>query len=131
LLHINFVTYKRLNYKLCYSTHEKLAAETFQDLATLFYPTGMCTIHCTVFVYISVSCTNLPQILRLLPSLLIYIHTVKKASQNSDVENGGANQTTWGSENSYSNVVWFCATVVNIGIWCIPTWLFLQCIYSI
>ena len=48
-------------------------------------------------------------------------YTVKKASRNSDVDNGGANQTTWGSENSYSHVVWFCATVVNIGIWRIPT----------
>jgi hypothetical protein len=48
----------------------------------------------------------------------------KKASRNSDVDNGGANQTTWGSENFYSHVVWFCATVVNIGIWRIPTWLF-------
>ncbi len=54
-------------------------------------------------------------------------HTVKKASRNSDVSNGGANQTMWGSENSYSHVVWFWATVVNIGIWRIPTWLFLQC----
>jgi hypothetical protein len=51
-------------------------------------------------------------------------YTVKKAAWNSDVENGGANQTTWGSENSYSHVFWFCATVVNIGIWRIPTWLF-------
>jgi hypothetical protein len=40
----------------------------------------------------------------------------KKASGNSDVDNGGANQTTWGSENSYSHVVWFCATVVSIGV---------------
>ncbi len=55
----------------------------------------------------------------------------KKASRNSDVDNGGANQTTWGSENSYSHVVWFCATVVNIGIWRIPTWLCLQCMYWI
>jgi hypothetical protein len=54
-------------------------------------------------------------------------HTVKKASRNSNVDNGGANQTTCGSENFYSHVVWFCATVVNIGIWRIPTWLFLQC----
>ncbi len=54
-------------------------------------------------------------------------HTVKKVSRNSDEDNSGANQTTWGSENSYSHVVWFCATVVNIGIWRIPTWLFLQC----
>ncbi len=51
-------------------------------------------------------------------------YTVKQASRNSDVDNGGANQTTWGSENSYSHVVWFCATVVSIGVWRIPTWLF-------
>jgi hypothetical protein len=48
----------------------------------------------------------------------------KKAARNSDVDNGGANQTTWRSENSYFHVLWFCATVVNIGIWRIPTWLF-------
>jgi hypothetical protein len=48
-------------------------------------------------------------------------YTVKKAARNSDVDNGGANQTTWGPENSYSHVLWFCATVVNIGIWRIPT----------
>jgi hypothetical protein len=55
-------------------------------------------------------------------------YTVKKASRNSDVDNGGANQTMWVLENSYSHVVWFCATVVSIGVWRIPTWLFLQCI---
>ncbi len=49
-------------------------------------------------------------------------YTVKKVSRNSDVDNGGTNQTTWGSENSYSHVLWFCATVVNIGIWRIPAW---------
>ncbi len=55
----------------------------------------------------------------------------KKETRNSDVCNGGANQTTWGSDNSYFHgvhVVWFCATVVNIGIWRFPTWLFLQCL---
>jgi hypothetical protein len=52
------------------------------------------------------------------------LYTIKKASQNSVVDNGGANQTTWGSENSYSHVVWFCATVIDIEIWHIPTWLF-------
>jgi hypothetical protein len=57
-----------------------------------------------------------------------YIHCKKKASRNSDVDNGGANQTMWVSENSYSHVVWFCATVVSIEVWRIPTWLFLQCI---
>jgi hypothetical protein len=46
------------------------------------------------------------------------------------VDNGGANQTVWVSENSYSHVLWFCATVVNSGIWRIPTWLFLQCIFD-
>jgi hypothetical protein len=51
-------------------------------------------------------------------------YTVKKAWRNSDVDNSGANQTMWGSENFYSHVVWFCATVVSIGIWRIPTWLF-------
>jgi hypothetical protein len=51
-------------------------------------------------------------------------YTVKTGSRNSDVDNGGANQTTWGSENSCFHVVWFCATLVNIGIWRIPTWLF-------
>jgi hypothetical protein len=40
----------------------------------------------------------------------------KKDLRNSDVDNGGANQTRWWSENSYSQVVWFCATFVNIGI---------------
>jgi hypothetical protein len=34
----------------------------------------ICTVQCTVYVYISVSCTNLPQILCLLFCLLIYIH---------------------------------------------------------
>ncbi len=34
----------------------------------------VCTVQCTVYMYISVSCTNLPQILRLLFCLLIYIH---------------------------------------------------------
>jgi hypothetical protein len=34
LLHVNFVMHKRLNYKLCYLTHEKLDAETCQNLAT-------------------------------------------------------------------------------------------------
>ncbi len=52
------------------------------------------------------------------------LDTVKNAAQNSDVDNGGANQATWGLENSYSHVLWFCATVVNNGIWRIPTWLF-------
>jgi hypothetical protein len=66
-----------------------------------------------------------PAALQYIPGALAY--TVKKASRNSDVDNGGANQTTWGSENSYSHVVWFCATVVNIGNWRSPTWLFLQC----
>jgi hypothetical protein len=40
--------YKRLNYKLCYLTCEKLAAETCQGLATL-YKTGisvLCTAQC-------------------------------------------------------------------------------------
>ncbi len=60
----------------------------------------------------------------------VTIYTVKKASGNSDVDNGGANQTTWGSENFYSHVVWFCATVVNIGIWRIPTWLFYSVLSS-
>ncbi len=54
-------------------------------------------------------------------------YTVKKALQNSDVDNGGANQPTQGSENSCSHVVWFCATVVSIGVWRVPIWLFLQC----
>ncbi len=47
--HIKFVMYKRLNYKLCYLTHEKLAAETCQDLAIL-YQTSMSVLysaHCT------------------------------------------------------------------------------------
>jgi hypothetical protein len=57
----------------------------------------------------------------------VFMYTVKKALRYFDVDNGGANQTTWGSENFYSHVVWFCATVVSIGIWRIPTWLFLQC----
>ncbi len=57
MLHINFVMYKRLNYKLCYLTLNKLAAET----CNLY----VCTVQCTVYVYISVSCTNLLQILRL------------------------------------------------------------------
>jgi hypothetical protein len=39
---------------------------------------------------------------------LLYMYTVKNASRNSDVDNSGANQTTWGSKNSYSHVVWFC-----------------------
>jgi hypothetical protein len=51
-------------------------------------------------------------------------HTVNKALRNSDVDNGGANQTTGGLEISYSHVLWFRATVVNIDIWRIPTWLF-------
>jgi hypothetical protein len=58
-----------------------------------------------------------------LPSLSL-IYTVKKAARNSDVDIGGANQTTRVSEISYSHVLWFCATVVNIGIWPILTWLF-------
>jgi hypothetical protein len=62
--------------------------------------------------------------MRLLPRASATPYTVKKASRNSDVDNGGANQTTWRSENSYSHVVWFCATVVSIGVWRIPTWLF-------
>jgi hypothetical protein len=53
--------------------------------------------------------------------------TVKKAARNSDVDIGGVNQTTRLSEISYSHVLWFCATIVNIGIWRILTWLFLQC----
>ncbi len=48
----------------------------------------------------------------------------KKAARNSDLDIGGANQTKWGSENSHFYVLWFCATVANIGIWRIPTWLF-------
>ncbi len=40
--------------------------------------------------------------------------TVKKVVRISDVDNGGTNQTTWGSENSYSHVLWFCVTNVNI-----------------
>ncbi len=44
------------------------------------------------------------------------------------MDNGGANQTTWGSENSCSHVFWHCASVVNIGIWRIPIYLFLQSI---
>jgi hypothetical protein len=51
-------------------------------------------------------------------------YTVKKAPRNFDVDNVGANQTTQGSENSCFHVVWFCATVVNIGVWRIPRWLF-------
>jgi hypothetical protein len=53
---------------------------------------------------------------------------IMEASRNSDVDNGGANQTTWGSENSYSHVVWFCATVVNIGIFAHSDMAFLQCV---
>ncbi len=34
----------------------------------------VCTVQCTVYTYSSVLCTNLPQILRLLICLLIYIH---------------------------------------------------------
>jgi hypothetical protein len=45
--------------------------------------------------------------------IFLLLYTVKKASRNSDVDNGGANQTTWGLENSYYHVVWFCATVVS------------------
>jgi hypothetical protein len=52
------------------------------------------------------------------------VHRKKKASRNSDVDNDGANQTRWTSESSYSHVLWFCTTVVSIGIWRIPTWLF-------
>jgi hypothetical protein len=36
--------YKRLNYKLRYLTHEKLAAETCQDLAAL-YKTGLSLLY--------------------------------------------------------------------------------------
>jgi hypothetical protein len=73
LLSLNFVTYKCLNYKLCYLTLKKLASKTCQDRATLsnWY---VCTVQYTVYMYISVLCTNLPQILRLLFCLLIYIH---------------------------------------------------------
>jgi hypothetical protein len=52
---------------------KKLAAETCQDL-TILYPTGVCTVQCTVCECMSVSCTDLPQILLLLFCLLIYIH---------------------------------------------------------
>ncbi len=52
---------------------------------------------------------------------------LKKLRENSDVDIGGGNQTTRVSEISYSHILWFCATVVNIGIWRILTWLFLQC----
>jgi hypothetical protein len=52
-------------------------------------------------------------------------HTLlKKAARNSDVDKCGAHQTTWGSKNSFSYVLWFCATVVHIGIRHIPAWLF-------
>jgi hypothetical protein len=55
----------------------------------------------------------------------VWLSTLKKkAARNSDVDNGGANQTTRGPDNSYSHVLWFCTTVVNIGIWRILTWLF-------
>ncbi len=50
-----------------------------------------------------------------------------KAARNSDVDNGGVHQTTKGSENLYFHVFWFCATIVNVGIWRIPTCFFLQC----
>ncbi len=41
---MKLVMYKHLNYKLCYLTHQKLAAETCQDLATL-YPTSMSVLY--------------------------------------------------------------------------------------
>ncbi len=41
---MNLVNYKRLNYKLCYLTLGKLAAETCQGLATL-YPTSLSVLY--------------------------------------------------------------------------------------
>jgi hypothetical protein len=56
--------YKRLNFKLCYLTREKLAAETCQDLATL-YKTGIYVLYSAQCKRTSVLSTSLPQILRL------------------------------------------------------------------
>jgi hypothetical protein len=61
----------------------------------------------------------------------LYCYTLyKNAARNSDVDNGGTNQTTLGSENSYFHALRFCATVVNIAIWHIPTWLFYSVVDS-
>ncbi len=71
LLHINFVTYKHLKYKLCYlkNSHRNLPG-----LCNTLSNCYVCSVQCTVYAYISASCTNLPQIFRLLFFLLIYIH---------------------------------------------------------
>ncbi len=69
---------------------------------------------------------TVPFIICLLVTPIQMIRTFSKW----DVDKGGANQTTWGSENSYSHVLWYCTTIVNIGICRIPTWPFLQCRFS-
>ncbi len=55
-----------------------------------------------------------------------FLHCKKKLHKIPmwTMDNGGTNQTTWGSKNSYSLVFCFSATVFNIGIWRIPTCLF-------
>jgi hypothetical protein len=62
---------------------------------------------------------------------LIFLHCKIKLREIPMWTMVAENQTTWTSENSYSHFLWFCTTVVNIGISRIPTWLFLQCIDSI
>ncbi len=54
LLHILYM----FNYKLSYLTPEKLAAETYQDLATL-YPTGMSVLYSAQCTCTSLFCVKI------------------------------------------------------------------------
>jgi hypothetical protein len=76
LLQRNFVTYNHLNYKLCYISYTKLAAEVCQELATgiqsvCLYCTvhSECVRHCFVFKSVLNSC--------ILFCSTIYIHLLQ------------------------------------------------------
>ncbi len=72
LLQINFVTYKSWNNNLLHSSQEisrRCLSGTWNTLSNQY----VCTVQCTVYVKVSVLCTNLPQILCLLFYLTIYI----------------------------------------------------------
>ncbi len=62
LVQIYFVTHKHVSYKFCYKACKKLAIEACQELATLSNR-YVCIVQCTVYVYVCVWFTNLPQIL--------------------------------------------------------------------